>query len=51
MGLALRTQHVPQRFLGRGLADRAGDRDDLRAKTRPRGARQIDQAGQYVLRC
>jgi hypothetical protein len=31
MGLALRAEHAAQRFLGRGLADRTGDGDDLRA--------------------
>ncbi len=49
MGRPLRAQHAPQRFLGRGLADRAGDRDHLRVKPRARGAREIDQTGQHVV--
>ena len=49
MGLALRAEHAPQRFLGRGLADRSGDRDDARAETRSRGVREIDQAGEHVI--
>ena len=40
MRLALLAEHEPQRFLGAGLADRAGDRDDLRAaNARARPAR------------
>ena len=38
MGLALRRQHAAQRFLGRGLADRAGDGDHLPLQPRARGA-------------
>ena len=35
MGLALPRQHEPQRLLGAGLADRAGDGDDLAGEFRP----------------
>ena len=49
MGFALRAEHAPQRLLGGGLADRAGDRDHLRIETRARRMREIDEAGQHVI--
>ena len=49
MASALRAEHAPQRLLGRGLADRAGHRDHRRLEPRPRGMRQIDQAGEHVV--
>ncbi len=49
MGEAGARQHERQRFLGRGLADRAGDRDHLAVQSLPRRARQIAQAFQHVL--
>ena len=49
MGGALRRQHLQQHFLGRGLADRAGDGDHPGAEPRPGGPRQIDQRAEHVL--
>ena len=49
MGLALGFQHALERFLGRGLADRAGHRDHLAFEARARGMRQLDQAGEHVV--
>ena len=49
MRLALGAEHAPQRLFGRGLADRARDRDDLRAEPRARGMREIDQPGKHVV--
>jgi hypothetical protein len=42
VGLPLRTQHAPQRLLGGGLADRAGDGDHLRIQALARGMCEID---------
>ncbi len=49
VSLALRAEHAAQRLLGRGLANRAGDRDHLRLQTRARGAGEIDETGEHVL--
>ncbi len=49
VGLALVAEHAAQRLLGRGLADRAGDRDHLRMQPRARGAGEIDETGEHVL--
>ena len=42
-------QHELQRFLGRGLADRAGDRDHLAVQPRACRACQIAQAFEHVI--
>ena len=44
----IRRKREPQRLLGAGLADRAGDRDHLGGRARARGARQIAQSFQHV---
>ena len=49
MGLALRAEQAAQRFLGRGLADRAGDGDHLCAEPRARRASEIGQARQHLV--
>ena len=49
MGLALGTQYMPQRFLGRGLAYRACNRDHLRIETEARGTRQIDETSKHII--
>ena len=46
---SLRVQHPPQRLLGGGLADRAGDRDHLRMEPRARGISESNQTGQHVI--
>ena len=48
MGFAACTQCKTQRLFGAGLADRAGDADDARARAIARRARQIAQAIQHV---
>src|SRR5262249_56331590 len=37
-----------RRWLGTGVADRAGDADDLRGRARPRGAREAAQSFEDV---
>ena len=49
MRFAVRRQREPQRLLGRGLADRAGDRDDLAVQALARGARQRPQAFERIV--
>ncbi len=49
MGLALRAEHAPQRLLGRGLADRARHRNDVRAEPRARSMREIDEGSEHVV--
>ncbi len=49
MGLALVSEHAPQRLLGRGLADRAGHRDHLPVQTRARGMRESNEAREHIL--
>ncbi len=49
MRLALGAKHAPQRLFGRGLADGARDRDDLRAEPCARRVREIDQSGKHVV--
>ena len=48
VGLAVLRQRKPQRFLGAGLADRAGDADHLGLHARPRGGGEIAQAGKHI---
>jgi hypothetical protein len=48
MHLAIARQRKPQRLLGRGLADRAGDRDDLAAAARARRGGEVAQAIEHV---
>ena len=48
MGLAVARQREPERLLGAGLADRAGDADEFCRAARPRGACQRDQPLQHV---
>ena len=48
MGLARRREREPQRLLGAGLADRAGDADHLGLRARARGAGEIAQAFEHV---
>ena len=48
MGGAGLGERETQRLLGAGLADRAGDRDDLCPGARARGPRQIGEAGEDV---
>ena len=48
MRLAVARQRELERLLGAGLADRAGDADELGRAALPRGARQRDQALQHV---
>ena len=48
MRLAVLRQRKPQRLLGAGLADRAGDADELGLAARTRGTRERDQAVQHV---
>ena len=48
MGRAVSRKREPQRFLGAGLADRAGDRDHLRLRARTRRGGERAQAGEYV---
>ena len=43
MGLAVGRKREAQRLLGAGLADRAGDADDLRLRARARRAREVAQ--------
>ena len=49
MGRAVRTERERQRLLGRGLADRAGDGDDLRRRPRARRSREIAQRREHVV--
>ena len=49
MGRAIRAERERQRLLGRGLADRAGDGDDLRRRARARRSREIAQRRQHVV--
>ena len=49
VSLALRAEHAAQRLLGRGLADRTGDRDHLRMQPGARGTGEIDERGQHVV--
>ncbi len=46
MGLAVLRQREPQRFLGAGLADRAGDADHLGPRARARRGGKIAQTPQ-----
>ena len=48
MRLAVGGEREPQRLLGRGLADRAGDGDDFGLRAGARGAGQIAQALEHV---
>src|SRR5262249_29191373 len=49
MGLAAPGEREPQRLLGAGLADGAGDRDDLRVRACARRPRQVAQALEHVV--
>ena len=49
MGLALRAEHRAQRFLGRGLADRSGHRDDFSAEPGPCRAAEVPQPGEHIV--
>ena len=49
MRLAAARKHEAERFLGPGLADRAGDADHRSLRARPRGARELPQPGEHVL--
>src|SRR5262249_52494388 len=49
MGLAAPGEREPQRLLGAGLSDGAGDRDDVRVRARTRRPRQVAQALEHVV--
>jgi len=49
MRFAVGRQREPQRFLGGGLADRAGDRDDLAAHAFARGTSQPTQSFEHIV--
>ena len=48
VGFAVLRQRKPQRFLGAGLADRAGDADHLGVRARPRRGGERAQRGEHV---
>ena len=48
MGLAVLRQRKPQRLLGSGLADRAGDADHLGLRARSRGHGESAQSGKHI---
>ena len=48
MGLAVAPERQPQRLLGSGLADRAGDADDLCRRTRARRPREVAQSVEHL---
>ncbi len=49
MGLAVGGERELQRFLGAGLADRAGDGDHLGVRARARGAGKIAQSLEHIV--
>src|SRR5262245_63053782 len=49
MRFAVGRQREAQRFLGGGLADRAGDRDNLAAYTFARGTSQPTQSFEHII--